>query len=843
LASARAVAVAADPPTVGALGDLDRLRIEGNKAYSSDAIRSALARDLATLKTTTPSAPLADFLATLARKVTLGYQVKGFLYVHTTAAVDAAGDGVTLHIQEGERYQAAEVRIVGAKAINARALVAALTVAPTPGTAPIHILPDGTFEMATWEQPEWAKTIPGSNWSEATPAADENGPAPAVTFHHTTTQTPPVVDDARGLWQPGKPADVSPVNLPLLEDAVRVALAAQGRFWADFKVEPRITGHSVALVVTIQDEGPAGVLSFLVFTGLKQTTPKQMRDFLGIKEGTPAHLDLLRSMHTRLWDSGRFLKHELRMRPMLDAGQVALTVDLIENPSVPTIDRALAPADVILLKLPQWISAAAARGDDLAVRASGASCRFRFALGFHQGMSVSLSPPGAKPADGHATPATQTSNSPILTDDFAFVFATDQIGLYSRSAAAKFVAHPTDTQLRLCISVLPGADPAKDSPPLSMNLGVETRDQPSDPPVLLSVTLSPAAVLALAHREDVKVAIKDQVLTLAGDESTLRLDARTGALIEWKWIGYGESEGGTASVTMHRGAFAEHTALIASGCADIPNRYDPAHPVGSFLGCAIELASRAAAAIYGTDPAHTRACGAALRHLLAPELFEPLDAILAEAATPATQPADAVFFVPLAPADVAAFKQAGPVAIVAQILVPWADRFLVHGSWPWALVRQTLQTAGGDPAQLSAEAQRIFQSPATGPVGYWAWSEVLRLLGAGGSQTFAGEGLKHLEAADFQRDCRVLLDPQRPIGKLLGPWLVHLGRLTPEDMALLESVFAPADRIRFGRLVEAARLLGSAPTAPDRNFAGQATLWDSGLREVLEVRLKELAAP
>ena len=118
------------PTVVGQRGNLDQLRFEGNKTFSAAAIQGELLWDFDVMLAAHPAAPWTDFLAILERKIVAGYRNSGFpdvrVDIRPEGRPDASGK-LLVHVEEGPRDLAGEVKITGARSLSARHLTERLT--------------------------------------------------------------------------------------------------------------------------------------------------------------------------------------------------------------------------------------------------------------------------------------------------------------------------------------------------------------------------------------------------------------------------------------------------------------------------------------------------------------------------------------------------------------------------------------------------------------------------------------------------------------------------------------------------------------------------------------------
>ena len=113
--------------TVGERGNPQQLVLEGNTTFSSSAIKATLTWDFDVLTAAHPAAPWSEFLAVIDRKIVAGYRTSGFPDVRVEVHPDRPQGKVHVHIDEGPRYLAGDVKIIGARTLSTKLLTERLT--------------------------------------------------------------------------------------------------------------------------------------------------------------------------------------------------------------------------------------------------------------------------------------------------------------------------------------------------------------------------------------------------------------------------------------------------------------------------------------------------------------------------------------------------------------------------------------------------------------------------------------------------------------------------------------------------------------------------------------------
>lgn len=145
-----------DPPTVGELGDVRRLRFEGVAAFPVQDLRNALRQNIDFLLASHPAAPFLEYKAVLERALVAGYLNGGFPGANVSTAVDGKNDEVLVPVREGHRYLAGAVVVSGAKTLDTEALIRRLTEPLSSRVAPAQQVK--TEDAESREEPEVRRT-------------------------------------------------------------------------------------------------------------------------------------------------------------------------------------------------------------------------------------------------------------------------------------------------------------------------------------------------------------------------------------------------------------------------------------------------------------------------------------------------------------------------------------------------------------------------------------------------------------------------------------------------------------------------------------------------------------
>ena len=126
-----ALAGAAPRQKVGTLGDVNRMDFRGVRTFPADSIRLEVESSLPLLIASHPSAPRDEFLKVLANRIREGYLSAGFASARVTVRPHKGDKRILVEVQEGVRFQAGPVRVLGVPEQLGQHVVNRLTK-PTP---------------------------------------------------------------------------------------------------------------------------------------------------------------------------------------------------------------------------------------------------------------------------------------------------------------------------------------------------------------------------------------------------------------------------------------------------------------------------------------------------------------------------------------------------------------------------------------------------------------------------------------------------------------------------------------------------------------------------------------
>lgn len=294
--------------TVGPFGDPARLVIHGVQTVPTQEVVKALFDDLDVAYASFPDAPLAEFERLVVEKTIIGFRHLGFAAPRVTTAKPRGH--LVLSVDEGPRWTAGGIRVVGARAIDARKLAEDLS----------HDDPVDSI-LSPRKAPRW----------------DRGKPAPLD--EPTRLQFGPRVDEL---------------------------LAQQG--YANAKSRVDIVGEAkrgaATLLVTINQEAAPARAGEIEIVNNTIHSREQILDYLNVPSDAVMSAELSTKIKKDLLASGRFTWCGF-YQPAKDS-KPRLWVD--EDADAPRLDEPLSSEQTALLKLAAWMDAFDQQNENLVFR-------------------------------------------------------------------------------------------------------------------------------------------------------------------------------------------------------------------------------------------------------------------------------------------------------------------------------------------------------------------------------------------------------------------------------------------------------------------------------------------
>jgi TPR repeat protein len=778
-------------PTSSVVGDYGReeaLVIEGNQSFTKDLILYGMAFHLDYQLAAHPAAPLVDYLASLERKITLGYQRAGFPSATVKADADTSAHRVVIRVTEGPRYRCGEILLSGVKTM--------------------------TNEVVR------QKVADGIGGLETSAGSQSN--LNAI------------------VWSRDHPAPFDEPSRQDLTQLVEQALASLNYYQpkVGVRIVPDPARKLADLQIEIADEGIKGMIAEIEVSGLHTNTRPQLLDYLKLKPGMEVDARLVATASNRLWRCARFFRHDVSLTPLPAVGQFKLVLDLDEVREAPPLNRELSPNEQTLLKFRDWLAGWEKRPEDLVLSIGLTNSSLRGSA------ELVLSPSGFAMA-AHDSP----SNGPVKLL-YAIVASEKLTGFYSVWRQSKFVV-PQAEQGCVIIQARPPSPKSYGHGNINVAIGMGVRQsQPFRLEMELApaVFLSMASWMASSLTNGV-LTLSDMA---DGDSQEIRMDAATGRLLQCASSSGGSNafcfqfrseEGALARV------FKEIAAATADHPNRYVTNRGFGSWVSFFAADVLEppllervldwFEDEAAPNDPRADPAsaslriHTTL--ALVREIFGSRsldaLFDPLNRFFA----PQPEEDDEEDFI--VPADeLGSDPRANPLAMICAWVLHSSDAWVPRDSWAEVLVREAACTVAGQAKYTQGELDKLLKSEEIGPVGCLATAYLLGRINPRLARTFAERGLVRLNLAEFRRDYRLLLDTNSVVGDLARNGLALLGNVSEARLTPLVASLA-SDEAAF--LSQLTRPLSGAKGQPpsDALWLGLEQHWNKVPRRYLQTAL------
>lgn len=747
--------------TVGALGMVRHLQFTGNHAFTAELLRAGLRSNTGWMLAAHPDAPLEDFLTATRERLERGYRSHGFPFVKVTVTHPANHpDQVVCAIEEGARYNAAQVRILGAHTIPEADLIRYLTTSEQVGPPP------------------------APNAANVNANANIGGTAQQVSdMQSLNTQERTI------FWEIGKPASLDPINVAYETDEIKTLLSSLG--WMQAKVELSTErddqAHTATLVVKILDEGPQAVIGKIEITGAARDTTAEIIRYLGIAKGQTLTTDFTTRVDAKLRSSGRYITHKVTTEALEgDSRQMTLRLELAELKEAPKLSAPLSPAQQTLVKAGAWLEEVRRTGRE--------DVTFRYALLEKDGNTMRVD--GLyQPARGWILSGLESKKADALTEPPTFFLrytAQDFSILWRRgSGPARWlhgpqIAFPLQT---VKLSLKPDLrDDGSTGYSMLFNADWKSTDDPLPPkfdfdlPPSLMVLFGAQLAGHWASADGIGSALKIKVdetttLSFAVEEATGRFKTCEIEIIE---------KSGSISrigLSVAPGAWDAASQSLEKDAAGLTNAFDAKEPWPSWIGfVAHGLFEQGIGIKPGATPAEIDARAQAAHDVTRDFLIMPLEAV-ANAFTTAKD----AFIIPMDPLEVNQISN-NSYALLGSLLMYLSDSLVEEDSWPWLLMREMVYISYGHTEHTAQVLDEIAANPKLGPMGAYAVSQILASQRPPDSVRFLELARSKLSAKEFQKDWQLMLNS--PFGKQAAfmAFLAQLQKGHREEIDLAKSL-------------------------------------------------------
>jgi hypothetical protein len=785
-------------------GDPARIAIEGCREFTAESILRALKSNVDVIDASHSQAPLDKYLAELTKRLSQGYSHAGFAQAKVSVErQDYRPPKLILSIEEGPRFRCGVVSV------------------KNPG----NVVPEQLAAWLTSKQPRANSVLTGfaqtadkhvANW------ADSNGTAVEL--------QPPA-------WKAGEWAAFDEGSIERLKRQTARALADLGYPWADFEIAlPTDEAQKTAqLDVTINELGAPAVVNHVKVEGNDRDSVEDILRYLQVPLGSTMSESARSQIWYKLWQSGRYLKHDVELIPPQQPGdEVELQITLKEYDKAPALAKQLSTEEEALLKCREWLVAAPHRGDDWVLRFSKPTNACVIASPIH-GALIRVEPE-------------LKSKQPCK-----FAAAMSPGGfLYSSSALPHKIAVPLN-DARFVGSVqfkaLEGEDEKKFQ--LVMGLGLSSKDEnEKKSPAELSVSISPVFVLGLAHEHNAKCAINGRLLTIEtddeGSKTLIQLETDTGKLVRLQIGDVGDEI--ITEITLERGAFQREWAAANKGLENRMSGPTNAFDLKRSLSSVIEQ--------FCNDQSLGNILGESLEESIEPDqlnklrrlalnsvragLLRPLDEKLAEWVASDQSPES--FSIP------DDFKEPldawnGFCLAAMRFALGSGDDIFPRDSSPWLMLRAATLLMLGHPEYSQADAASIAAAKDFGPLEHLLAATVLNSWSDKARENavpwLVKHGLDRLENSHLQAELVPLLARDKFSGQTIKHLAEVLGELDAEDTAVLGELLLGERKDLFCTATDWLHQHKDRPAEMVLPIVLD-QLWNAGLKSAVAEQLREI---
>lgn len=452
---------------VGAYGDPSLLAIEGAQSYDAAEIVRALANDLDVAFASCSDRPLAELKAVLADKLRQGYLSDGFADVRVTVGQDAAR--LVLTVEEGQRFKAGEVRIVGAASIDTEAVVVELTA----------------------------------------PSSDRK------------------LKKAGARWPTGDDAPFGDVRREALQNRVHTLLQDQGFYDAQFiiSLEADPKREVADLQVKITSEGAPLTAADLEIVGNERNSRTAILDYLDLRSDSVLTGEVRARIADDLNDSGRFSK--VRLHAPSDEAGGKPRLELSEYKQAPALIQPLSREEAALINFYHWAQRFDDGADEFALQLHLDDIRGGLISAPPIGIVAWIGGlAGAKPPANDAAPV-QPDLALVATDAEIGVYS------YRRGRQLMAIPTPAQVIVQLDAIIANGPPKLNGSGEFKFSAGLKKSAKRMKRHCEFRFKQTAVGALSLAHQEDSRFRWQGDHLTIEWSDQQVVIDEQTGRLLDY----------------------------------------------------------------------------------------------------------------------------------------------------------------------------------------------------------------------------------------------------------------------------------------------------------------------
>jgi hypothetical protein len=776
---------------VGDYNNFKNIRFSGNQSFTAEALRGGLTADSDIILRSHELAPLQPFLQIIQSQLTRGYRANGFAQAKVTALAEEKGIRVT--IVEGPRCFAGKMEFENAADLPLADIEKRLTQRYPP-------LEDLRYSPSILQAP------PGSSFLNTSFRITRE-------FQYLDSVGNPVQPE-EPLWKPGKPA---PFGLEKqIEAVIQAALSDASVLKADFEAHIEPTPPNALLRIKFKSHSKPAVLSDILVSGSKLNHPSELLRFLGLKEGLPASKEIVRRTELLLYRSARFQSFKVELESVDDGhANLHIHVDDVEN--APKLEEPFSRMAIGFLNFQHWLERLPLTRDSIHAKLTNPDLHASLELNVsvNEGAVISLEASTPGPLPGYS---------------IALLLSSNAAGFFSPRRGEKFLVQNPDISSSVAIGFQPTTDePGRDH--IDILFAVISSHPTNEPVFSLKTMLAPVSFARFGRGTNLTAEFKGGEMIVSADSPILRIDEKTGRLINSSGVGELSWDLHPSSPGAVQEYILKHAALT--------NSYDPKRPVGSFASYGLRELLDVYLAFHPENfknPQESRLAIETVGKLFSPETFNFLDQAFP------TSTDENSFAIPN-PFGIGP-TQENPISIVAAYAFKYSDAIFDRHSWPWKVTREIVFVTKNETTYTDRELSILYDSPDLGPIGYYTIGWFLQLIQSPQANAFATRGLLRLDVNHFKKDYALLFTENSSLARSIQAALTKIPSLNEKESAALISA-APWLKPLFqsparALPVDTRGLLQLVGPVLDQQWEDQ---WKTEMRQAFRDLLKKITVP
>ncbi len=719
-------------------GSWDKIRFVGNSTYSTEQLRKALIAEPDYLSASHPLSDRLELTEVVERLLTAGYRNTGFPECKVKAQT-SDDETTTYQIDEGTRIRCGGVRITGASRIDESRLIERLTKPyPAEKTFPSFVEVGGQ-SLTTW--------------------VDADGK---------------IVKPESPVWERGIPSRFG--NEERINHLVKVALTDIGWSESDFSasLDTNVQDATAELVVNIEAEGAPDQVDVIHVFGSNVNAPNDVLDFLELKPGVDFNVDELQRLTKKLWDCGRFSKHNLRF-DRDDKGRGRLNIELADVTGVPPLKEPINEAAQVLLRARSWLGTLDQRGYDTELTLHQESARIR----------LILSPQGIG-GEFVVEEDSNTNGDEWLADRITFIVDPTRIELSQTQSPQAWSLDIGSFQGSVCLATKFSASESDDDfARFNLGFSCHSSRSPDEPLITHALRVSPSDWMGFAYKKNIQIQQHDNRLRISRNDDVIEIDSVSGEIYHWS------SE--RSEVKFQMGLFEQFQEATARESTGKSNLFDKSAPISSLARWLLsEPTWRGIDSFCKTAELNDTELDPTLRSagekLITGGLLKPLDVFVKSVAEGND---GEQFLIPDESSSKLNLKRAIGF-LVAKPLLRFAPDLFAEGTWPMTVVREASLVMIDRGKHTPAVLKALHADPSNGPLCDASIAYLLSLTSQKkASVGFARSSIRKMNAENYDRDIRTLLSGKS--GQWFSDVLVAVASLSGEELDAVASLMPNAE--------------------------------------------------